>query len=111
MKMIWATRGRNWGFRFLKDGGYSDPLIPYEAAFANQMSEPHLWLPGDDSLAVRFPDPLQRTDSSGRVISHDFVLFTPDVTRFSKFEDARRAIWEEVATTYSDLWDSIPKSE
>ncbi len=31
---IWATRGRTWGFRFLRKGGYEDPLGVYEDAFS-----------------------------------------------------------------------------
>ena len=34
MTLIWATRGRTWGFRFLRDGGLEDPLDTYEEAFA-----------------------------------------------------------------------------
>ena len=29
-RLIWATRGRSWGFRFLLKGGLSDPLMAYE---------------------------------------------------------------------------------
>lgn len=66
MRFIWATRGRDWGFKFLRDGGFSDPLPIYEAAFAGT----------DSSLtALRFDDPEGRTDRAGRVIEHDFVLF------------------------------------
>lgn len=32
--MIWATRGWDWGFRFLRDGGVDDPLDLYDAVFA-----------------------------------------------------------------------------
>ncbi len=39
MNLIWATRGRSWGFRFLLDGGYSDPLPVYEKAFAGAEGE------------------------------------------------------------------------
>ena len=31
---IWATRGRTWGFRFLRTGGLQDPLGTYEAIFS-----------------------------------------------------------------------------
>ena len=27
MSLIWATRGRTWGFRFLLNGGFADPLL------------------------------------------------------------------------------------
>ena len=40
MSLIWATRGRTWGFRFLRDGGFPDPLPVYDLAFsrASRMS-------------------------------------------------------------------------
>ena len=48
MRFIWATRGRDWGFKFLRDGGFSDPLPIYEAAFEGT----------DPSLStLRFDDP------------------------------------------------------
>lgn len=31
--LIWLTRGRSWGFRFLLDGGLPDPLPEYERVF------------------------------------------------------------------------------
>ena len=37
--LIWATRGRTWGFRFLLDGGQADPLTTYERAFARLPDE------------------------------------------------------------------------
>ena len=33
-RFIWATRGRTWGFRFLRRGGLEDPLGVYEATFS-----------------------------------------------------------------------------
>ena len=33
VNLIWATRGRTWGFRFLLDGEYASPLATYESAF------------------------------------------------------------------------------
>ena len=106
MKMIWATRGRNWGFRFLRDGGYSDPLPTYEAAFGGRFSEDEIWLPGAVHLAVRFQDPLHRKDSSGRIISHDFVLFDPEAQLITSLADAQKKLWAEVGSEYSDMWDS-----
>lgn len=65
MRFIWATRGREWGFTFLKDGGFPDPLPIYEAAFAN--TDPRL-------STLRFTDPEGHTDRAGRPIEHDFVF-------------------------------------
>ena len=42
MKLIWATRGRTWGFRFLRDGGFEDPLPVYDEAFSEVGDEPEV---------------------------------------------------------------------
>ena len=34
-RLIWATRGRSWGFRFLLNAGLPDPLADYERSFAD----------------------------------------------------------------------------
>lgn len=86
MRFIWATRGKDWGFTFLRDGDLTDPLPTYEAAFEG--TDPTL-------TALRFHDPEGRTDRAGRVIEHDFV-----------FVDALEAhtqdeVWPLVAEEYA----------
>ena len=103
--MIWATRGRNWGFRFLRDGGFADPLPEYEKAFAGFSSETVFWSERPEFTVLRFTDPEQRKDSAGRLISHDFVLYEPEANLFDSFEIAKRTIWAEVSREYSTLWE------
>lgn len=86
MRFIWATRGRDWGFTFLRDGGLADPLPTYEAAFAG--TNPTL-------TTLRFNDPEGRTDRAGRVIEHDFVFLDP--TENPAAED----VWQLVADEYA----------
>ena len=74
-RLIWATRGRCWGFRFLLKGGLSDPLLAYERSFAGDDDKPAMWRRAAGTVALRFPDPLGRRDASGRVIPHEFVVF------------------------------------
>lgn len=105
MKMIWATRGRNWGFRFLRNGGFSDPLPEYDKAFGGHSAELQLWLPRADSLTLRFPDPLERKDAAGRTIAHDFVVFNPAAGLMESFESAQQNVWADVAQEYSAVWD------
>lgn len=105
MKMIWATRGRNWGFRFLRNGGFKDPLREYEKAFDSHSTELQLWIPGSDLLTLRFPDPLDRKDAAGRSIAHDFVVFNPASELMKSFESAQQNVWADVAQEYSAVWD------
>ena len=43
MSLIWATRGRTWGFRFLRNGGFEDPLAVYDDAFSGVGDQPEAW--------------------------------------------------------------------
>lgn len=106
MSIIWATRGRTWGFRFLKTGGLADPLPTYESAFATVGSASEVVVRLDDSVALRFIDPDHRADRSGRPISHDFVLSGELAERVRTVDDGVATVWPLVAEEYAELWDS-----
>lgn len=114
-KLIWATRGRTWGFRFIRDGGFPDPLVAYEAAFSGVGDEPKAWrrvnetvalsFPGvARTVALRFPDPENRQDAAGRVIPHEFVVFPPVADGINSFEDGRELVWRLVAYEFARIW-------
>ena len=105
MKLIWATRGRAWGFRFLLDGGLRNPLASYESAFVRAENVTRLCRRSGTTVALRFPDPLGRTDSAGRVIPHDFVVLGSTGAAISSVEDGLREIWPFVANVYASVWD------
>lgn len=105
MNFIWATRGRTWGFRFLRTGDLPDPLDVYEAAFAGMEDTIDAFRTRGAALAVRFADPEGRRDRAGRVIPHEFVILAPDAARFDTAEEARAALWDVVAEEYASLWD------
>ena len=86
-RLIWATRGRSWGFRFLLKGGLSDPLLAYERSFADHEDEPATCRRAAGTVALRFPDPLGRRDASGRVIPHEFVVFGDLADEIESVED------------------------
>jgi hypothetical protein len=102
---IWATRGRAWGFRFLRKGGLPNPLAVYEAAFSKVGDEPELWRRVGDKMVLRFPDPEGRRDAAGRVIPHNFVLLGGCVDGINSFEDAFQRIWHEVSQEFDRVWD------
>lgn len=105
MTLIWATRGREWGFRFLRDGGLDDPLPVYDEAFAGMDAASGLRR-GARGCALRFPDPEGRRDRSGRVIPHDFVLLGADAEDIGTLEDGMRAVWPRVAEEFARVWRS-----
>ncbi|MGC4937160.1 hypothetical protein [Kribbella sp. DT2] len=104
--LIWATRGRSWGFRFLLDGGRSDPLPDYERSFAGLEDEPTTWRRAAGGVALRFPDPLERKDAAGRVIPHEFVVFGDLGDQIGSAEDGVQQIWPLVAEVYARVWDA-----
>ncbi len=102
---IWATRGRTWGFRFLRTGGLTDPLGEYERTFSKIGDQPEDWGRVDDKVALRFLDPKKRQDAAGRVIPHEFVLLGRWADAISSLEDGRQLIWERIADEYEDAYE------
>ncbi len=102
---IWATRGRTWGFRFLRRGGLEDPLRVYEETFSKVGDQPEAWCRAADKVALRFRDPEERRDAAGRVIPHDFVLLGSWADAINSLEDGRQRIWHEVADEFESVWD------
>ena len=103
-RFIWATRGRSWGFRFLRTGGIADPLPVYERAFGDVSSDREVWRRGRKRAALRFPDPEGRRDESGRVIPHDFVLLGAWADTLTSMQDGRDRVWREVADEFGRVW-------
>ncbi|MGJ0120296.1 hypothetical protein ACQ7HM_13930 [Williamsia sp. MIQD14] len=104
--VIWATRGRTWGFRFILDAGHSDPLQEYERAFGDEWDAPTAWHRHDGRVALRFPDPLGRHDSAGRVIPHEFVLFGDLADAVDSVEDGVNTVWPLVSEMYAHMWEA-----
>lgn len=111
MILLWATRGRSWGFRFLPVGrgaadgmaADGDPLGLYERAFAGHADgDEGCWAGADGLTAVRLSDPEGRRDEAGRVIPHEFVLRGEEVRTVG---DALAVVWPRVAAQYAEVWD------
>jgi hypothetical protein len=114
MSLIWATRGRIWGFRFLRDGGFEEPLRVYDIAFSGVEEGPKVWRRtagsrgAPEMVALRLPDPLGRQDRAGRVIPHDFVLLPPLADEVSSVDDGLQVVWPLVALQFERIWE-LPK--
>lgn len=105
MNLIWATRGQAWGFRFLLDGGFNDPLVEYDIVFSDVGEDPEVCFRAGNRVALRFPDPLQRKDRAGRIILHEFVVTGSPADDIHSVEDGRRLVWPHVADEYARLWN------
>lgn len=106
MILLWATRGRDWGFRFLIRGGFADPLPEYERVFAGHYGQPKVYSRVGGRVGLRFADPEDRRDNSGRVISHDFVLEGSLGDQVTSVETGIEVVWPMVASRYATVWDS-----
>lgn len=105
MNLIWATRGREWGFRFLLDGEFEDPFPVYDSAFAGVEGESTVCQRTAARVALRFPDPLGRRDDAGRVIPHDLVLLPPLADEVRSVEEGVLVVWPLIADVYAAVWD------
>lgn len=105
-ELLWATRGRQWGFKFLLTGGLQDPLRIYDLAFDGAADEPSVCQRTPVGIALRFPDPEGRRDEANRVIPHEFVVLGGLADGVQSVEDGVRLIWPIVATAYAAAWDS-----
>lgn len=65
MSLIWATRGKSWGFRFLRSGGFFDPLIGYDGVFFGLEDQSTAFRRIGDRVALHFTDPEARKDAAG----------------------------------------------
>lgn len=104
MRFIWVTRGRDWGFRFLRTAGYADPLPVYESAFDGVERRGDAFARKDNAVVLRIDDPLGRKDAAGRLIPHEFVIF--DDEGWDGFDETRDAVWPLVAQEFAQVWDS-----
>lgn len=105
MSFIWATRGRTWGFRFLRNGEFTDPLPEYDKVFSGAEGGPELCRRVGEKLALRFPDPLKRKDRAGRIIPHEFVVCAPLADQIDSVEEGRQLVWPMVAEQFARDWD------
>lgn len=105
MTLIWATCGKYWGYRFLYTGGYLDPLIPYEAAFKG-FSEDENFRRVEGKVAIRFDDPEERHDYSGRIIVHEFLIVGPETKMLDNFDDAFEMVWPSASEHFDLVWNS-----
>lgn len=102
---IWATRGQNWGFRFLSYGGHADPLPIYEQAFQGHWDERVFFRKDFACVALRFPDPDGRRDRAGRVIPHEFVIEGPEADEIQTLDQAKSYVWNQIEDYYASIWD------
>jgi hypothetical protein len=119
--ILWSTRGYNWGFRFpLQPQKYGkdcqDWLGHYEKMFEpfgdddNRVVNGYLNIDNKEIpfIAVRFKDPEERKDISGRIIPHEVAIIgddTQNLINLNSFE-LQNAVWFLVSDTYSKIYQA-----
>jgi hypothetical protein len=105
--LIWATRGRTWGHRFLLDGGHTDPLPIYDEVFSHVADKRELCAEVGGRVALRLADPQGRKDLAGRIIVHEFVVFLPLATKVTTIDEGLQHIWNrpDIGDRYSEIWN------
>ena len=110
--LIWLTRGKSWGFRFVLDGGLPDPLPEYERAFERvDQDESTACDRVAGAVALRFPDPQERRDASGRVIPHDFVVPDELGLAIETVDDGMEIVWPLVSDWFDRVWDAAKPAD
>ena len=119
--ILWSTRGYDWGFRFTikpnKYGGYcQDWLEHYEKMFEqfgdddNRVVNGYLKIENKEIpfIAVRFKDPEERKDISGRIIPHEVAVIGDSTQNLGDLNslELRNAIWILVSDTYSKIYQA-----
>lgn len=90
--LLWATRGRSWGFRILRHPALTDVdwLSVYEKVFSRTDSSPAFFhaelempeLGRWNLIAARFADPDHSRDDAKRPIPHELILFAKAGSKF-----------------------------
>lgn len=105
MTIIWATRGKTWGHRFLRHGGSPDPLVERDRAFTGVNDEGEAFHRHGGTLALRFEDPLGRCDAAGRPILHELILDGPDANGIANLQEGIHSLWPSLEPEYAQIWD------
>lgn len=94
----------------MRDAGLDDPRAAYLRWFSGIENEMPVYRKNGDVVVVRFPDPQGRRDSAGRIIPHEFVVFSPTSDGITSVNAAIRDLWPEVQDTFARVWDD-PKPQ
>jgi hypothetical protein len=111
--IIFNSRGKNLGHRFLMDGG-----IGFEGGFSQMVKSggtesniDDFTRFGDNLEKVRssFLDPEGRTDRAGRAIMHDLVIPAGLSKDINSVEDVKKKIWPMVSEAYDKFYEESLK--
>lgn len=106
--IIHASRGKNHGFMFLRQGGLSSTLGEYDrAGFSSTEAREFFKRYGtnNEKVAARFPDPLGRKDFAGRTIPHEVIVPASMSHGIHNIQDVIEKIWPHLKLAHDALYD------
>lgn len=114
--ILWSTRGLEWGFRILRHPpGDRDWLPVYDGFFRGTEYEERLFMLKESAvispqkercIVLRFTDPQERKDRSGRLIPHEIIILSKSAEGIETWEQARDAVWPLIEKEYAELYDA-----
>lgn len=104
--MLWATRGRTWAFRFLRNDFDVEPLLAYDAGFDGFPADAEGCFRRRDLVALRFVDPEGRCDFAGRAILHEVVLSGSEAEAVTTLPRGVEFVWPIIGPDYELKWDA-----
>lgn len=101
-EIVHASRGKNKGFEFFRQGGLPNYLSEYEKVFgADSGKSSHFEKLPDGRAAAAFLDPKGRTDFAGRPIPHQVIIPKSLAANVHNMDDVMSKIWPELEKTYT----------
>lgn len=115
--IVHASRGRDLGYRFLRDGGLTDSLHEFETGFHSDTysdaARPGYFHkygePGKEKVAATFADPLGRKDFAGRPISHQVIIpANMGAKHFYNSMQVEEEVWPNIKDLFGAYYEGRP---
>lgn len=114
--ILHVARGKNVGFRFLKEGGIPSTMITeYDKSGLGEGSQhagevfQKYGAAGAEKIAARIIDPQGRKDHASRAIKHDIIIPASMTNGIHNLADVKEKIWPLLSTDYDASYLAMPK--
>lgn len=98
--VVMASRGKNRGFRFIKNGGVPDPLVEYMKSSLLKSETQGFEKYDGGKVAVSFLNPDGLKDKSGRVIPISLVIPKSQATGINSTDDVLKSVWPQIKDAF-----------
>ena len=103
-----ASRGRDSGFRFVKDASLKEPYSVFESAGLmsgdNEIPRNTIRKLSGGAVAAVLDDPKGRADRAGRLIPHSILIPKSMASGISTIDDVRNTIWPLLEDAYAAIY-------